>query len=220
MGPASKAVRIRRNVLTLNGPGDDLDWYAKAVAVLRARPIKDPTSWRYLAAVHGYPGHGSDPFARAGESLPSVTDQRRFWNQCQHQTWFFLPWHRGYLALFEEIVAGAVVQAGGPKGWALPYWNYSDGTALARELPAAFRDQMDTHGKPNPLWVAGRTMSTSGDQLPAPHVRLNALLHGPFAGNGSGGDPGFGGPHTGFSHFGGVNGRLENLPHNQIHVDV
>lgn len=179
MGPSSKAVRVRKSVLTLGKPGDDLAWYAKAVAVLQARPIKNPTSWRYLAAVHGYPGHNDDPFAKSGESLPSGTEQGRFWNQCQHQSWSFLPWHPGYLAVFEEIVAAAVVQAGGPRGWALPYRSYSEGDAGARELPAAFRDQQDAHGNPNPLWVAGRAMSAAGDQIPAPHVSLAALLDGP-----------------------------------------
>ncbi len=49
-------VRTRKNVLTLGSPGDDLDWYAKAVAALQQLPMTDPTGWRYQAAVHGYPG--------------------------------------------------------------------------------------------------------------------------------------------------------------------
>src|SRR4051812_46851446 len=117
MSPSPKTVRVRKNVLSLGKPGDDLDWYAKGVAVLQALPITDPTSWRYLAAVHGYPGHTDDGLAEAGEALPSKSEQQRFWNQCQHQTWFFPSWHRGYLALFEEILGAAVIQAGGPNGW-------------------------------------------------------------------------------------------------------
>ena len=69
-------VRTRKNVLTLGSPGDDLDWYAKAVAALRQLPMTDPTSWRYQAAVHGYPGHTHDPFAVRGETLPSNADQQ------------------------------------------------------------------------------------------------------------------------------------------------
>ena len=220
MATAVKTPRLRKNVLTLGKTGDDLDWYAKGVAVLRARPLSDPTSWRYMAAVHGYPGHASDPFAQPGDKLPSKADQQTFWNQCQHQTWFFLPWHRGYLACFEEIVADAVVGAGGPPDWALPYWNYSDGSAQARQLPAALLNQLDKKGNPNPLWIPGRAMSTAAAKLPATHVDLSALKDSPFAGTSGGGDPGFGGVQTGFSHFGGTNGRLENLPHNAVHVDV
>jgi len=125
-GNASSVVRTRKNVLKLGNPGDDLDWYGKAVADLQNRPVTDPTSWRYQAAVHGYlraidPNPTNVPF-------PSSADQRDFWNQCQHQTWYFLPWHRAYLACFEQIVAASVVKLGGPPGWALPYWNYSDPT--------------------------------------------------------------------------------------------
>jgi tyrosinase len=63
-------------------------------------------------------------------------------------------------------------------------------------------------------------MSTASAALPATHVVLNALLHSPFEGTAGGGSPGFGGVKTGFSHFGGTNGLLESLPHNQVHVDV
>jgi len=49
------AVAIRRSVWSLP-PGDQtLDWYRKAVAELITRPPSDPSSWRYLAAVHGVP---------------------------------------------------------------------------------------------------------------------------------------------------------------------
>ena len=42
-----------------------------------------------------------------GEAFPSASDQQRFWNQCQHQTWYFLPWHRGYLLGLEAVVRDA-----------------------------------------------------------------------------------------------------------------
>lgn len=220
-GTGEAAVRTRKNVAALGKPGDELDWYAKAVAALKKRPVTDPTSWRYLAAVHGYSGHDKDPLARTGEALPAAAEQRRFWNQCQHQTWFFLPWHRGYLVCFEEIVADAVSKLGGPPGWALPYWNYSDpANPGARALPAAFLSRSGPEDPANPLWSPGRNLTGPADTLPAGDVDLEALMHVRFAGSGRGGDPGFGGPATEFSHFGGVNGRLENVPHNLIHDDV
>jgi tyrosinase len=208
-------VRTRKNVLTLGQTGDDLDWYAQAVAALKKLKLNDPTSWRYQAAVHGYPGHGNDPFAVRGEALPSRADQRTYWDQCQHGTWFFLPWHRNYLACFEEIVAATVVKLGGPPGWALPYWNYSDPSRPnARALPAAF---LDTNSA---LWVDGRNMQTAQDVLPDAHVSLDCLTDGVFDGVNDGGDLGFGGPETGFNHPGRAFGQLENLPHNFIHDDI
>jgi tyrosinase len=221
MSGSATPVRTRKSVFTLGTPGDDLDWYGKAVAALKALPITNPISWRYLGAVHGYPGTAQDPFAVAGEDVPSAADQQQFWDQCQHQTWFFLPWHRGYLACFEEIIAATVVQLGGPAGWALPYWNYSSTTVRnARALPAAFLNQTNPDGSANPLWLQGRNMTNADHLLPTRHVSLEALLHAPFDGATDGGDPGFGGPDTPFNHSGNVNGRLENVPHNVIHDDV
>ncbi len=220
-GNSPAVVRTRKSVATLGTAGDDLDWYAKAVAALRQLPLTDPTSWRYMAAVHGYPGHDTDPLAIAGEALPSTADQQQFWNQCQHQTWFFLPWHRGYLACFEEIVAAMVVKLGGPPCWAVPYWNYSAaGNPAARSLPAAFLNATNADGSPNALWLEGRNMTDAAHQLAVGSVSLECLTHAPFTGTANGGEPGFGGGETTFSHFGGVSGRLENLPHNIIHDDV
>jgi tyrosinase len=219
-GSPPRIVRTRKDVWTLGNAGDDLFWYQKAVGLLQSRPPTDPTSWRYLSAVHGYDPQ-SDPFAQSGDPLPSNADQQRFWNQCQHQTWFFLPWHRAYLACFEQIVAAAVVTLGGPPDWAVPYWNYSDtANPNARLLHPFFVGQTLADGSPNPLWVEGRNSTTGDFGIPDADVSLGALRDAPFTGAASGGDPGFGGPKTIFSHFGGTSGRLENVPHNQIHDDI
>lgn len=128
------AVAIRRSVWSLP-PGDQtLDWYRKAVAELITRPPSDPSSWRYLAAVHGVPIDMSVPSSANG-----------FWDQCQHQSWFFLPWHRGYVASFEAVVAKTIIELGGPDGWALPYWNYSEDLASnpnARLMPPDFFNRL------------------------------------------------------------------------------
>jgi tyrosinase len=216
--PAS--VRTRKNVLTLGSPGDDLFWYARAVADLQTRPVTDPTSWRYLAAVHGYDA-ASDPNP-TNVAFPSNSLQRQFWNQCQHSTWYFLPWHRPYLTCFEQIIAAAVVKLGGPPNWALPYWNYSDpsNNNQARLLPAAFVDPQLSDGSPNSLWVNGRNSTTGDFNIPDTDVSLKCLTDSQFTGGATGGHPGFGGPKTIFNHSGGPFGALENTPHNHIHVDI
>ena len=109
--------RVRRDVWGLGaGWNDTLLWYAKAVRTLQSRPLTDPTSWWFLAAIHGIHPVVWREFGviEANTPFPAIAVQRRFWNQCQHQSWYFLPWHRGYLAAFEEIVREAVVTAGGP----------------------------------------------------------------------------------------------------------
>jgi tyrosinase len=211
-GNPSPAVRIRKNVQKLGNPGDDLDWYGKAVVALQNRPVTDPTNWGYLAAIHGYI---TAPFS-------SAAADRDFWKKCQHQSWYFLPWHRAYLICFEQIVADAVVKVGGPQGWALPYWNYSDpaNNNQARLLPAAFVPDKLSDGSPNPLWVSGRNSATANFHIPDQDVSLHALTYPHFTGGATGSHPGFGGPQTAFSHSGRIQGGLEDVPHNQIHDDI
>ena len=86
------AVRIRKNVYSLPAGDTTLDWYNKAVKELLSRPTSNPTSWRYMAGIHGSP-----------DTPPAGADP--YWNVCQHGTWYFLPWHRAYIAMFEALLA-------------------------------------------------------------------------------------------------------------------
>src|SRR5215204_3164918 len=110
-------VRVRREVRSLGSgwPGTLL-WYARAVRTLRSRPFTDRTSWRFLGAMHGWHPVVWQQFGvlAQNEPVPSNSVQGRFMNQCQHQSWYFLPWHRGYVSAVEQILRDAVVQAGGP----------------------------------------------------------------------------------------------------------
>src|SRR5689334_14394381 len=115
------AVRERKDVWKLADWDPILVWYAKGIRAMQTRPVTDPTSWRYQAAIHDYDPN-DDPLAVPGEALPSASEQDQFWAQCQHFSWFFLSWHRMYLLYFEQIVAKAVSGLGGPADWALPYW--------------------------------------------------------------------------------------------------
>jgi tyrosinase len=154
------------------------------------------------------------------EALPGRRVVSRFWRQCQHGSWYFLPWHRGYLLAFERIVRAAVVDAGGPSSWALPYWNpFASGQS---RLPPAFRADTWPDGGHNPLFVSQRYGPRSDGNVfvPAGQVNLRALRRRHFTGVSTGGSPGFGGVDTGFSHGGPVHGALESQPHDMIHVLV
>ncbi|MHC5763715.1 tyrosinase family protein [Nostoc sp.] len=219
-------VFVRKSVWAAGGDFTDpiLYWYAKGVGVLKQRAIDDPTSWRFLAAIHGINTQQWQQYGYLtnGEQLPQQSVQDTYWNQCQHQTWYFLPWHRGYLVSLEMIVRDAIIKADGPADWALPYWNYSD-TAQpnALELPSAFASQTMPDGSPNPLFVEQRYGdNTVPIKLPAQDVTLNNLLIPNFTGVATGGSSGFGGIKTVFSHYGEVNGGLESKPHNIVHVDI
>jgi tyrosinase len=214
--------RIRRDVWALSADPNDttLLWYGRAVRAMQALPITDPRSWRYQAAIHDY-SSGADPLATPGEQLPPAPERQRFWRQCQHNSWFFLPWHRMYLHHFETIVAAHVVALGGPAGWTLPYWNYSKDLA-SRRLPPAFRDSV-VAGAPNPLFVAERAAAANAGQDFAEDadVALDVTLRAaPFSNSPFSGEPGFGGPQTAFNHSSGPIGALEFVPHGLMHGAV
>jgi tyrosinase len=206
---------------------DTILWYARGVAVLQSRSIDDVTSWRYLAAMHGVDEQlwRDVGYLRANEQLPNTNEfVDEDSNQCQHHTWYFLPWHRGYLAAFEKIVMAAIASLGGPSDWALPYWNYSDSNnPNARTFPPAFASPNLPDGTTNPLDVPQRYGRGDGNIVIRPQdVDLQpALTELVFRGTTTGGDPGFGGTRTPFKHSGGQNdpaeGVLEQIPHDIIH---
>lgn len=208
-------MRIRKNVWTLPAGDPTLSWYAKAVDAMRALPITDPRSWRYQAAIHGYPGHESDPLAVKGETLPSGAEQRTYWQQCQHGSSFFLPWHRMFLLHFERIVAAQVAALNGPTDWALPYWDYSTRPEWGL-LPVAFQNPQP--GAPaSPLYVKARNAdANSGKLVLGPEdVDVSACLTAP-----GDTDPGgfFGAQAS--AHAGDAFGAVEQTPHNQVHVQI
>jgi tyrosinase len=204
-------------------------FYRQAIGVMKARPLREPTSWRYQAAIHDYPQNVSstasrrndprnpDPFA-ADSDFPLPPDRDTFWRKCEHGGWFFLSWHRMYLHHFEKIVMRIVAGLpGGPRDWALPYWNYSASDAAAL-LPEPFRNPPLPS---NHLRIPQRTPRANqgirfldldarlNPDPSKPDTNLNCLRQKPFAGN-------FGGP-IGSTHDRGSPGALENAPHNAIH---
>jgi tyrosinase len=207
---------VRRDIWNLE---EEQPWhpvtlaYARAVGQMQTRPPSDPTSWTYQAQVHGMPG-----FQQPDD----------FRGQCQHNSWFFLPWHRLYLYWFERIVRSCVDTD--PEAddetrhtWALPYWNYSPGGTRAT-LPASFREETMPDGSPNPLFVAERNQFINdGEELDERAVRIReALLPGIFDVDRP--DGGFGGAATGWNHLdqdaNAWPGSLEQTPHGDVHVEV
>lgn len=204
-------------------------WYAKAIRELQSRPLNDPTSWRFLAAIHGFNQKlwTTEGYFKPGDKLPDIKDRELFWNQCQHQSWFFLPWHRPYLLSFEEIVRAAVVKLGGPADWALPYWDYDDyvNRPQVLGLPEEFYAKTLPDGTPNPLALPVELrfgLQRDGIiTLDIEQIELaKAITEVQYTGV-TGGSPGFGGPSTRFNHNGGhPSGLLESSPHNHVHVMV
>ena len=194
----------RKNVWTLlaRDPWDDVtEDYARAVAIMQARPADDPTSWSFQAAIHG-----------SYSNLPNPA-----WNACQHASWFFLPWHRMYLYFFERIVRAAVIQNNGNPEWALPYWNY-DQPAPRNTLPRPLRTaKLSDDTTANALFIRPPRRSAAimnGAQLPKGMTSpRDAMVETEFV-------PAFGGGPTAPIVFGSDPGALELTPHNALHVAI
>jgi len=202
-------VHIRREIwgLESNEPFDPITLaYAQAVVVMQARDPSDPTSWRFQAALHG----------SVRQPPPGVAG----WADCQHGSWFFLPWHRIYLYYFERIVRAAALEAGGPQDWALPYWNY-DRPFPANTMPPAFRAPKLPDGAANPLFLGPPQRAAgvmNGAQIPPQVTSPAAALA--LTSDSSPPTPSFGGQRIGPVHFDGGFGAIESTPHNVMHPTI
>jgi tyrosinase len=246
------ATFTRANAWNSGGTLDnkDLYWYAIGVRAMMARALNDPASWWFFAAIHGeyvtpdndpgkFPGWGYIPGVPKvpTKPLPAANLVTTYWDQCQHQSWFFPPWHRGYLVALEAQLRADIVQAKGPSTWALPYWDYF-GPANEFDIPPAFTQQKMPDGTANPLFVTAR-YGPYGNNIVFDPTAMGLKKYPPPPGfhgvvtdkclsntvyTGSDNNtplPGFGGPLTGFWH-GDVypSGNLEQDPHNLTHVFV
>lgn len=247
------ATFTRNNAWNAGGTfnNSDLHWYAIGVREMMSRGLDDTASWWFFAAIHGeyvtanndpgqFPGWGHLPGVPVVPTTPLPTPSTidTFWDQCQHQSWFFPPWHRGYLAALEAQLREDIVNKGGPSTWALPYWDYF-GQGNEFDIPPAFTQATMPDGSSNPLFVTAR-YGPNGNSVvfvPTPAALLQRPVPPPnFFGpvtdtclsntvyTGSDGNtplPGFGGPLSGYWHGGNYpSGNLEQNPHNLTHVYV
>ncbi len=215
---------IRKDIAKLGVWSPTLVWYARAVAELQKRPVATRISWTYLGAMHGFNLNGwiSRGIIKKTDPLPSQSEQDRMWDQCQHAQWYFLPWHRGYVAAFEAIISQTVKDLGGPVDWALPYWNYLNATvATSQDYPKEFLDAKQPDGSPNPLSNVPRGPARKLGPIPGVvpnNIDLSAMGYSQFTN--PAGALGFGGVVSGFAQSGTGAGAMEFNPHNRVHVMV
>ncbi|HEV2186400.1 MAG TPA: tyrosinase family protein [Stellaceae bacterium] len=212
----------RKNVWEFGSDwADPILWYARGVKAMKARALSEPTAWRFYGAIHGFDRQlwRQLGYLSPSDQMPKLADTKTFWQQCQHGSWYFLPWHRGYLIAFEAVIRDAVAQLpNAPTDWALPYWNYFKPNQNA--LPPAFMSPDWPDGKgDNPLYAPQRYGPNNDGNIyvPTDQVNQDALGDPDFVGRGSGGSQGFGGVDTGFSHSGNVHGGVETQPHDMVH---
>lgn len=176
-----------RKGATTSAAAPELQIYAEGVRQMKERSkanAMDPLGWTYQSRMHGNP-----------EAMPRAPDEPEDWSQCQHGTWWFLPWHRMYLLQFERIIRWFT----GATDWALPYWDYS--TVQTLVIPPPFLDSESA------LFNASRKLR----QRPiAPATWQNSGTFTAFGGA----------PSKEPEHRGEEPGALEENPHNPVHGSV
>jgi tyrosinase len=199
---------VRRNIASLAPDGPEIASLRRGVAAMQQVSQDDPTDprgWRFQANIHGAPA--DEPFDHPA------------WRQCQHGSFFFLPWHRMYLYWFERILR----KAANDPALTLPYWDYS--LPEDEVLPAPFRDPADAA---NPLYLDDRDPAINAGAPPwsvlqplFDHAR--AFTYTNFSHT----DPldaSFGGGWSATPIHGGAapqsTGQLEGTPHAQVHIMI
>lgn len=199
--------RTRQDVWRLTR--EEGDWpaalvaYERAVGLLRALdrdtgPPSNPRGWRFLAAMHGLMGP---------DGRPDTRDD--LWSNCQHGSWFFLPWHRMYLRAFELIVQDVL----GDEEWSLPYWYAIDPDDEAKAvLPPAFREEgtnLHTESRSFPANAGAPLPDLSQSLIDALDAQEFSTAEGRSTfGGGERATPSFNGREVGL---------LEGTPHGAVH---
>ena len=190
--PRNANIRIRKDVSTLRAGDPEIVALKKAVTKMKALVETDRRSWVNQAKIHG-------------QILGDF-------GSCQHQNWFFLPWHRMYLFFFEDIVR----KLGEDENFALPYWDWS----RTHQLPVLFwgnGNPLDNPPRPGQTGSGRRpglnpNSAFSNDQL-ASFVGLTAVsqvLNEPDYSS-------FGGFPVDAPGQASVAGTIESRPHNFVH---
>jgi tyrosinase len=162
--------------------------YRLAVQRMKALPANDPRNWNQVTQIH-------------------VTF-------CPHSNWFFLPWHRAYLASFERICR----QITENDNFALPYWDWTTQPVL----PAALTDPT-VDGQPNPLFDSTRELQPNTPMPPdavGEPIMTQILAETNFEMFGSTRPTGQTDTSARWLRAPGRTTQLEGQPHNGVHVTI
>ncbi|TQV97437.1 tyrosinase 2 [Cordyceps javanica] len=95
--PGSPSVPPRRNISEIQAEnGAQWDLYIQALAAMQAANETDPESYFQISGIHG------KPYIEYDQTGPKNT--AGWEGYCPHGEKLFLPWHRAYVALFEQVL--------------------------------------------------------------------------------------------------------------------
>lgn len=190
---AASAALQRRSLHDMQENDPDLSAYREFVRIMQAKDQQQALSWLGYSLQHGRYGGG--------------------YRYCPHGDWYFLPWHREYVLMYERAVR---VITNTPK-FAMPYWDWS----TDRQFPEWFAKPTYA-GKPNPLYVSTRTLNTSNwplkDTVVGKAVMDSIYRETDFQLFGTSKNPAQDSLDMKWVVAGGgAQGTLERNPHNNIH---
>lgn len=185
----SLAVPTRRSLTGMALDDPDLSAYRDFVGLMLAADQSKPVSWLGFSSQHG---------------------SKSAFKYCPHGDWYFLPWHRAYVLMYEQ----AVRQLTAKPDFAMPYWNWTE----IRTIPDAFANPM-YKGKPNPLYVANRNTINLSDDVVGQEKVIDAIYDETlFEAFGTTRNPKQNNlDPVWVVRGGGSQGILERTPHNSIH---
>lgn len=193
---AQAAASVMRKSLHDMPLGDpDLSAYREFVGFMLKQDQSKPVSWLQYSLLHGNADTGNFKF-------------------CPHGDWYFLPWHRAYVAMYENAVRAVTQKA----DFAMPYWDWT----VDRTMPQAFTDPT-YNGASNPLYVPGRTLSNPNrwplrDPIVGSDVMKKIYSQTTYQSFGTSKNPAQNNLDMSWVVAGGgVQGTLEATPHNNIH---
>ena len=174
--------------------------YRDAVGIMKNMASSKKFSWTSLAMIHG-----TDP------------DNYHF---CPHGDWYFLPWHRGYTAMYERIIRSLTKN----NDFAMPFWDWTANPLM----PSVFLDPKTPDGKPNPLFVSEpnwqRTWDPTEpmpDDIVGPDVLSSILGDHGYENFGTSRNPNQTNTDPSWVPAGGgTQGTLEGTPHNLVHNNI
>jgi len=180
--------------------------YAEAVKVLKANDAKNA---RYTASKGFFPGQPDDDTPQSWSALAWI-----HYVACPHGNWYFLPWHRLYLAYFEAACAKAI----GEPDFSLPYWDWT----AERKIPKDFFSVASLGGYSTEFFGNGfpaerqvrrfTDASTLSEEFAGKEAIEGMLAIDDFYQFAS--DP------VGNQRDQGSHGQLEALPHNNTHGSI
>lgn len=179
--------------------------YRDAVGIMKQMPDAQQFSWVKLSQIHG-----TDP---------------NTYNFCPHGNWYFLPWHRAYVVMYERVVRNLT----GNNAFAMPYWDWTNNPTM----PEVFLEPTTPDGKTNWLFVNDQAFGQTWTRtwpptqpMPVDQVGLDVLQSilqsTPYEIFGTSRPDGQDSLDQSWinDENSGVQGVLEGNPHNNVHNNI